>query len=93
MGYDDGECVICRLQRSGGNIGTRNRATVCLSCIDQTSENSGASDHRLIYVLKEHMECGEHHCELCWRPVTIWFDISVCLEHTAKFKNDELRQK
>jgi len=81
MGYDDGECVICRLELNGGNNSTKNRAIVCLLCIHHLSENSGAVDNRLVSVMKNHLDYGHTTCERCSGECTIWFNVSACSDH------------
>lgn len=79
MGYDDGECVVCRLENAGGNVGAPNYHEVCLTCLD---ERSGRGlDYRLFAVLKERLELGEQRCALCARKCRLWFNVSMCDEH------------
>jgi len=92
MGYDDGECVVCRLNFNGGNTDKQERANVCLGCIHTFSESSHAADNRLIYVLKDRLQCGygdKIKCEICRKHCTIWMSISACRHHLEAEKDAE----
>lgn len=87
MGYDDGECVQCRLENHGGNVDTSYRAKMCLECMHFLSKDSPAMDHRLIQVLRGHLVLGEVTCYRCAigaaegtrdNHASISFDVSVC---------------
>lgn len=78
MGYDDGECLQCRLIHNGGNTPEYARLDICLGCLHEFAKDSGAVDYRLISVLKENIGSGK--CFLC-RCRSIVFNVSACELH------------
>lgn len=94
MGYDDGECVECRCDLNGGNNSTDLRYNMCLGCLHEVSKDTAAMDHRLLYVLKDHMEYsyGNFKCDRCGEDCTVYFNVSVCKIHynnrRALFRDD-----
>jgi len=80
MGYDDGECIQCRLVRDGGNVDAKKRGNLYLSCLHDFSSKSGVVDGRLVQVLKEKMGYGTSNCYLCGQGCKIWVDASICDE-------------
>ncbi len=81
MGYDDGECAICKLKGGMSNVEGDERCTVYLSCIGNITEEYGDADPRVVHVLMKNMSYGRSKCVLCLKNVPVWFDVWVCEYH------------
>lgn len=80
MGYDDGECVECRLERNGGNVEEYARYNLCMGCLHEYAKDSAAMDGRLFHVLKDNMSYGAA-CDNCGCCNSIVFEVSACEHH------------
>jgi hypothetical protein len=84
MGYDDGECVQCRLEHGGNRIAI-NRYNLCMGCLHEYTKTSTRMDGRLMAVLQDNMNLYTV-CSVCKCDSSIVFNVSVCEDHYRESK-------
>jgi hypothetical protein len=91
MGYDDGECVQCRLER-GGNNATKRRENICFGCLSELIDKSDNLDYRLLSVLKHNMSTYGDSCYRCETTCKGAVNVSTC-DTCAESKSSRKRKE